>query len=63
MGQIYMEDPIKDIGSNMALIYSPFGNQCPFKLESGFWLYHDINGYYGWKVAEANEINVKCLKE
>ena len=64
MVQIYKEDPVKDMGTQYALIYSPFGNQCPFKLESGFWLYHDgINGHYGWKVAAANEINVICLKE
>ena len=47
------------IGTNVAAIYSNFGNQCPFDLQSEFWKYYNIGN--GFIYAGVNEINVKCL--
>ena len=58
--QFWLLGPLEFHGTLYALIYSPFGNRCPFNLESGFWLYHHFTN--GWTVAATNEINIKCLK-
>ena len=50
---------IGDIGIDAAAIYSNFGNQCPFDLQSEFWKYYDAGN--GFIYAGVNEINVKCL--
>ena len=47
------------IGTNMASIYSNFGNRCPYDLSSEHWrYYHPLNG---WIDAAPNNINVECL--
>ena len=53
-----MEDPIKDMGSIYALIYSPFGNQCPFNQPSEMWSYWVDNS---WTSAGVGEITVACM--
>ena len=58
--QVWIIGPVEYSGTMYGMIYSGFGNKCPFKLESGFWHYYDV--FNGWTMAAANEINVECLK-
>ena len=54
--------PLDGIGGNSGGIAST-GNQgmssCPYTVSMDAWKYY--NPYYGWIIADANDVNIECL--
>ena len=51
---------LENIGTNLAVLFTGFGNQCPFNLQSVFWNYYDGLGWLA--VPEKYLVNIDCLK-